>query len=139
MADRKVENLSPLKAEELRDCADTSVDIMCGLGREVYVAGLSAGGTLTAWIAQNRGEVTRTILIAPALGLTRREGTHLQEGMALLLPLLPDIRIVLERCGRDQTKKGGTASVPSVDSFNPCGRCAWEETKSGTRRSSSLP
>ena len=29
MADRKVENLSPLKAEELRDCADTSVDIAC--------------------------------------------------------------------------------------------------------------
>jgi pimeloyl-ACP methyl ester carboxylesterase len=92
MADRKVENLSPLKAEELRDCADTSVDITCGLGREVYVAGLSAGGTLAAWIAQNRSEVTRTVLIAPALGLTRREGARLQRGMALLLPLLPDIR-----------------------------------------------
>jgi pimeloyl-ACP methyl ester carboxylesterase len=92
MADRKVENLSPLKAEELRDCADTGVDIMCGLGREVYVAGLSAGGTLAAWIAQNRGEVARTILIAPALGLTRRKGSRLQEMMALLLPLLPDIR-----------------------------------------------
>jgi pimeloyl-ACP methyl ester carboxylesterase len=91
MADRQVENLSPLKAEELRDCADTGVDIICGLGREVYVAGLSAGGALAAWIAQNRDEVARTILIAPALGLTRREGTHLQEGMALLLPLLPDI------------------------------------------------
>jgi pimeloyl-ACP methyl ester carboxylesterase len=65
---------------------------MCGLGREVYVAGLSAGGTLAAWIAQNRSEVTRAILIAPALGLTRREGTRLQKGMALLLPLLPDIR-----------------------------------------------
>jgi carboxylesterase len=91
MADRQVENLSPLKAEELRDCADTGVDIICGLGRKVYVAGLSAGGTLAAWIAQNRDEVARTILIAPALGLTRREGTRLQGGMALLLPLLPDI------------------------------------------------
>jgi hypothetical protein len=30
LADRKVENLSPLKAEELRDCADASVDIGCG-------------------------------------------------------------------------------------------------------------
>jgi len=92
MADRKVENLSPLTAEELRDCADANVDIVCGLGRKVYVAGLSAGGTLAAWIAQNRTEVVRTVLIAPALGLTRREGTRLQEGMALLLPLLPDIR-----------------------------------------------
>ena len=56
MADRKVENLTPLKAEELRDCADTSVDIARGLGQKVYVAGLSAGGTLTAWIAQNRSD-----------------------------------------------------------------------------------
>jgi pimeloyl-ACP methyl ester carboxylesterase len=92
MADRKVENLSPLKAEELRDCADTSVDIACGLGQKVYVAGLSAGGTLSAWIAQNRTEVTRAVLIAPALGFSRHEGTRLQKGMALLLPLLPDIR-----------------------------------------------
>jgi alpha-beta hydrolase superfamily lysophospholipase len=92
MADRKVENLSPLKAEELRECADTSVDIACGLGRQVYVSGLSAGGTLAAWIAQNRGEVVRVVLIAPALGFSRREGTRLQKGMALLLPLIPDIR-----------------------------------------------
>ena len=54
LADRKVENLSPLTAEELRECADMSVDIACGLGRKVYVAGLSAGGTLSAWVAQNR-------------------------------------------------------------------------------------
>jgi pimeloyl-ACP methyl ester carboxylesterase len=92
VADRKVENLSPIKAEELRDCADTSVDIACGLGQKVYVAGLSAGGTLSAWIAQNRTEVNRTVLIAPALGFSRHEGTRLQKGIALLLPLLPDIR-----------------------------------------------
>ena len=92
VADRKVENLSPLKAEELRDCADAGVDIACGLGKKVYVAGLSAGGTLSAWIAQNRHEVTRTVLIAPALGFSRREGTRLQKGLALLLPFLPDIR-----------------------------------------------
>jgi esterase/lipase len=92
MANRKVENLSPLKAEELRDCADTSVDIGCGLGRKVYVAGLSAGGTLSAWIAQNRSDVTRAVLIAPALGFSRHEGTRLQKVIALLMPLLPDIR-----------------------------------------------
>ena len=92
VADRKVENLSQLKAEELRDCADASVDIACGLGRKVYVAGLSAGGTLSAWVAQNRSEVTRVVLIAPALGFTRYEGTRFQKALALLLPLLPDIR-----------------------------------------------
>jgi pimeloyl-ACP methyl ester carboxylesterase len=92
VADRKVENLSPLKAEELRDCADTSVDIATGLGQKVLVAGLSAGGTLAAWIAQNRSDVTRVVLIAPALGLSRHENTRLQKALALLLPLLPDIR-----------------------------------------------
>jgi pimeloyl-ACP methyl ester carboxylesterase len=92
MADRKVENLSALTAEELRECADTSIDLAIGLGQKVYVAGLSAGGTLAAWIVQNRSEVTRAVLIAPALGLTRHEGTRLQKALALLLPLLPDVR-----------------------------------------------
>jgi pimeloyl-ACP methyl ester carboxylesterase len=92
VADRKVENLSPLKAEELRDCADSSMDIAAGLGQKVFVAGLSAGGTLAAWIAQNRNDVTRAVLIAPALGLSRHENTRLQKALALLLPLLPDIR-----------------------------------------------
>ncbi|MBV9672407.1 MAG: alpha/beta fold hydrolase [Verrucomicrobia bacterium] len=92
VADRKVGNLTPLKAEELRDCADTSVDIACGLGEKVMVAGLSAGGTLAAWIGQNRSEVNRVLLIAPALGLTRRAGTRVQKVMALLLPLIPDIQ-----------------------------------------------
>ena len=92
LADRKVENLSQLTAEELRDCADSSVDIACGLGHKVYVAGLSAGGTLAAWIAQNRSEVTRVVLIAPALGFTRHDGTRFQKALAVLLPFLPDIR-----------------------------------------------
>ena len=92
VADREPENLTPLKAEELRDCADTSVDIACGLGEKVYVAGLSAGGTMAAWVAQNRSDVTRVLLIAPALGLPLRETLRFQWVMALLLPRIPDIR-----------------------------------------------
>jgi pimeloyl-ACP methyl ester carboxylesterase len=92
VADRRVENLSPLKAEELRDCADGSVDLASGLGRKVYVVGLSAGGTLAAWVAQNWGDVARAVLIAPALGFSRHEGTRVQKALALVLPLLPDIR-----------------------------------------------
>jgi carboxylesterase len=92
LADRRVENLTPLKAEELRDCADASVDIACGLGEKVYVAGLSGGGTMAAWVAQNRSEVARVLLIAPAMGLTLRENLRSQWVMALLFPLMPDIR-----------------------------------------------
>src|SRR5215472_17011488 len=92
LADRKIENLSQLKAEELRDRADTGVDIACGLGKKVYVAGLSGGGTMAAWVAQNRSEVARVLLIAPAMGLTLRENLRSQWVMALLFPLMPDIR-----------------------------------------------
>jgi alpha-beta hydrolase superfamily lysophospholipase len=93
LADRRVENLTPLKAEELRDCADTGVDIACGLGEKVYVAGLSGGGTMAAWVAQNRSEVARVLLIAPALGLPLRESLRAQWVMAFVFPLIPDIRI----------------------------------------------
>src|SRR5215469_13433750 len=56
LADRRVENLTPLKAEELRDCADASVDIACGLGEKVYVAVLSAAASLASEVAQHRSE-----------------------------------------------------------------------------------
>jgi pimeloyl-ACP methyl ester carboxylesterase len=92
VADRKPENLTPLRAEELRDCADTSVDIASGLGEKVYVAGLSAGGTMAAWVAQNRSEVARVLLIAPAQGLPLLENLRSQWTMALLFPLIPQMR-----------------------------------------------
>jgi hypothetical protein len=44
------------EAEELRDCADLGVDIASGLGEKVYVAGISASGTMAASVAQNRSE-----------------------------------------------------------------------------------
>jgi pimeloyl-ACP methyl ester carboxylesterase len=72
--------------------ADYAQAIACGLGQKVYVAGLSAGGTLSAWVVQNRAEVARAVLIAPALGFVRHEGTRLQKAFALFLPMLPDIR-----------------------------------------------
>ncbi|MBI3567934.1 MAG: alpha/beta hydrolase [Gemmatimonadetes bacterium] len=55
-----------LTADELRQCADSSVDIASGLGDTVIVAGLSLGGTMAAWIAQHR-EVARAVIIAPAI------------------------------------------------------------------------
>ena len=75
IANRKLENLSTLRAEELRECADTSVNIATGLGDKIYVGGLSAGGVMAAWIAENRKEVSRVLLIAPALVLGRGAGT----------------------------------------------------------------
>jgi len=91
VADRKLENLSKLRAEDLRDCADTSIDIATGLGDKVYVGGLSAGGVLAAWIAQNRKEVSRVVLIAPALVLGRGAGKFLDRIGVFMIAWLPDI------------------------------------------------
>ena len=63
--------LAEMTAEELRDCADSAVVIARGLGDTVLVAGLSAGGTMAAWVAQNRPDVNRVVVIAPAIELAR--------------------------------------------------------------------
>lgn len=62
--------LGRLTAEELRRSADSAVDIAAGLGDSVIVVGLSAGGTMAAWIAQYR-RVQRAVIIAPVLRLSR--------------------------------------------------------------------
>jgi esterase/lipase len=91
IADRKLTNLSQIEAAELRACADESVDIAVGLGDKVYVGGLSAGGVLTAWIAENRKEVSRVLLIAPSFALGHRAGTFAQRLCVALMAALPGI------------------------------------------------
>ncbi len=68
-ADIETDALHHLTAEQLRDYGDTSIDIACGLGDDVIVTGLSAGGVVAAWVAQFRPEVSRSVIIAPSLGL----------------------------------------------------------------------
>jgi pimeloyl-ACP methyl ester carboxylesterase len=91
IADRKLTNLSNIQAEELRNCADENVDIAIGLGEKVYVGGLSAGGVLTAWIAENRKEVSRVLLIAPSFALGRKSGTFVQRLGVAVLAAFPGI------------------------------------------------
>ena len=83
--------LSRVKADELTMFADSVVDVARGLGDSVVVVGLSAGGSIGAWIAQWRGEVQRVVLIAPALGV----GLLSDEGERELVELaarLPNVR-----------------------------------------------
>src|ERR1043166_8147859 len=67
----RVGALASLTAEQLRQAADSAVDVATGLGDTIVVAGVSAGGTIAAWIAQNRGEVRRAVLIAPLFEVGR--------------------------------------------------------------------
>jgi esterase/lipase len=58
--------LAALTASQLRAFADSVLSAAGGLGDSVVVLGLSMGGTVAAWIAQQRG-VWRAVLVAPAL------------------------------------------------------------------------
>lgn len=90
LADRMTTEPSRLRAEELRDFADRTVDIAAGLGRQVTFVGLSAGGIVGAWAAQYRSEVERAILISPSLGFGRY-AQWLQHLFMHLMLALPDV------------------------------------------------
>jgi carboxylesterase len=69
LSDRMTSDLARLDADELMRFGDRLADIGCGLGDSVTVAGLSLGAVVAAWLAQERGDVERALLIAPVLGV----------------------------------------------------------------------
>jgi len=89
-ADRLTTELGNLRAEELRDFSDHVVDIAAGLGDEVTVAGISAGGIVAAWAGQYRPELARSVMIAPSLGFGAFGGKTQMVFMNVAL-MLPDI------------------------------------------------
>ena len=107
LRDGTVHELANLTAEQLRDHADTAIDIARGLGDSVVVAGLSLGGSLAAWSAQFRPEVTRAVPISPALALAH-------------VPPLPDpVLLGLVMHVPDHTRSG------APDSFRPDRTSGW--------------
>ena len=67
--DQMTEALLNTSAEELAAFATESIDITRGLGDEIIVGGLSGGGTLSAWIAQEHEDVNTAVMVAPFLGI----------------------------------------------------------------------
>jgi carboxylesterase len=66
-----VDALRALTAPKLRDYADAAADVADGLGDTVLVMGLSTGANVAAWMAHHRPDVTRIVIIAPAIKLAR--------------------------------------------------------------------
>jgi carboxylesterase len=85
-----VRALARVRERELRRFADSVVDEARGLGDSVVVVGLSAGGSIAARIAQSRGEVTRVVLIAPAIGVGIIDDDQ-GHTLVALASVLPDI------------------------------------------------
>lgn len=88
-ADRLTLALADLTAEDLAASADAALDLALGLGDEVIVVGISAGGSMAAWLAQTRSEVDRAIVIAPYLGPVWLE-PHLLRPATTLARLAPN-------------------------------------------------
>jgi esterase/lipase len=89
LADRMTEEHAKLTAEELATYADRTVDIAQGLGEQVVMMGISAGGVTTAWAAQNRKDIDLAVIISPALGF-KKVPTPFTAAAMNIYTLLPD-------------------------------------------------
>jgi len=89
LADRMTEAQAKLKAEELAAYADETVDIAQGLGNQVIMMGISAGGVTTAWAAQNRSDIDLAVIISPAFGY-KQIPTPMTAAVMNIYTLLPD-------------------------------------------------
>ena len=64
-ADVMTDQLRNFTAEAMLGAANQAVTLSRGLGRRITVVGLSINGASAAWIAQNRADVDRAVLLAP--------------------------------------------------------------------------
>ena len=70
-----------LSAEDMLEAGNQAADLARGLGTKVTAAGLSISGATVAWMAQNRSDVSRAVLLAPFLapaGIPRWAWTPLE-------------------------------------------------------------
>lgn len=89
LANRMTDALAGADAAELRAFTDRVLDAAHGLGDSVTVAGLSVGGVLAAWAAQERHDVDRAVAIAPLFGVARARGV-LTPAVARLMLAMPN-------------------------------------------------
>lgn len=87
--DRMTDDPSKITAQLLSDFADDNVDIASGLGRNVEVVGLSGGGAITIWVAAERPDVDRAVVLSP-LVLPKGYKPWMVRPAARIVAALPD-------------------------------------------------
>ncbi|KRA97475.1 hypothetical protein ASD83_10095 [Devosia sp. Root685] len=87
-ADRMTMALAEIGAEDYVAAAEEAIAIAQGIGGEVVVSGLSAGGVLSAWSGQQRADVDQAIAMAPFFGprLVPAWANRAATNLLLLLP-----------------------------------------------------
>lgn len=91
LKDRLTSEIGKMTAKEQKRFVDNMVDIMHGLGNEIVVGGLSMGGIMTAWIAQQHPDVDTAIIIAATFGY-KAIPTPLTRITTLAFLALPNMR-----------------------------------------------
>ena len=91
LSDLETDELWYLTATELCDSCNSMADIACGLGEHVTYAGLSVGGTMAAWVAQNRADVDKAVLMAPVFTFSRGLGVTVSQFAMHVFLAMPNI------------------------------------------------
>jgi carboxylesterase len=65
LADALNHDQARLTSDELAAHVTEAVDIAQGLGEQVTMVGMSTGGIMAGWVAQNRTDIAQAVLIAP--------------------------------------------------------------------------
>ena len=111
-----VSEMGSVDAKEFRDYADDAVDIGSGLGDEVTVMGLSLGGMLAAWAAEERPEVDRAVVVAPALAIGGVPG-FVADGFTNLFARLPNVKLPSGGTALPHAYPPAVATGPTAEMF----------------------
>ena len=107
-ADLMTDALSVFTAKAMLDYANLAITLARPLGRHLTVVGLSINGATTAWVAQNRSDVDRAVLLAPFFaprGLPRFAIKPLSQ----LLIRVPNVFLWWDPVHKDQIAGSGHA------------------------------
>ena len=109
--DRMTGDIAKLTAKDLVAYGDRAVDIARGLGQRVTLMGLSAGGLVAAWLAQNRADVAYAAPIAASLGARVVPALWLKPVTGALL-VLPNFYLWWDPRTKDQNPSGVYHAYP---------------------------
>lgn len=108
LADVLSTDQAQLTAAELAANVTEAVDIAQGLGEHVIVAGMSTGGVMAGWVAQNRTDIEQAVLIAPFFSPAAIPA-RLTTPAVNLFSILPNIFL-----WQDDTLKADVPNPPQV-------------------------
>jgi carboxylesterase len=116
LKDRMTKDLAKLTVNEMIKLCGESVDIAVGLGNYVTVVGFSMGANMAGWIAQNRSDVDKAVIIAPFWGW-KKLPTFFFRPFIILLSILPSTFLWWDK----KAKKSLTGPTSSYFCFSTRG------------------